>query len=101
MLESKGDDAQSLPATQHPMPRRDLQRRRSSARVEKLPLRDLCFGDAGRTFKRKNSERVTWEDAKALALALEAVDSWQGTTLPAPKPEPEVQAPVPPTEVPA
>jgi hypothetical protein len=27
-------------------------------------------------FKRKNTDRTAWEDAKAFALALESADSW-------------------------
>jgi len=37
----------------------------------------LC-GTLNRQFKRRNSEQTKWEDAKAVAAALEAADSWDG-----------------------
>jgi integrase len=51
-------------------------------------------GTLGNGFKRKNTERTAWDEAKAVAHAWESVDSWDGPVLaPAfPAPVPEVPA---------
>src|ERR1051325_4323916 len=36
-------------------------------------------GTLGTGFKRKNTERTTWDDAKAVAHAWENADSWDGS----------------------
>jgi hypothetical protein len=49
-------------------------------------------GTLARQFKRKNTERTDWEDARALARAWEDAGSWDG---PAPKTEPVIRIPEP------
>ena len=42
-------------------------------------------------FKRKNTERANWDEAKALARAWENANSWDGARHGAPRPRPRPQ----------
>src|ERR1039457_3555197 len=39
-------------------------------------------GSVNRIFKRKNTERTVWDEAKAVAAAWEGSDSWNGNPVP-------------------
>ncbi len=54
-------------------------------------------GTLGTGFRRKNTEQTTWDEAKALALAWESADSWDGAAK-VEKPAPQAQAPAPAPE---
>lgn len=49
-------------------------------------------GTLRRQFRRKNTERVTWPEAKAVSASWEAVGAWDGG-VPPPEPVPAVEAP--------
>ena len=57
-------------------------------------------GTLARKFKRKNTERVTWPAAKAVAAAWEAVGRWPGEAPAHPQSPPIVESPAPPQSPP-